>query len=301
MTIRSWGRLPLSQAQELMQVTDRLAALPARPSMLAYGNGRSYGDSCLNEGGVLLGTRRLDRYIGFDATSGIIECEAGMLLQDITDLSLPQGWFLPVTPGTAFVTVGGAIANDVHGKNHHSAGSFGNHVLCLTLLRSSGEELACSTLENADWFKATIGGLGLTGLIRTVRLQLKRVDSEWIGGDSLRFRNLSTRIATTSIRWRGSIPPRSVPGGDAVSFTAAITSLPTVAPRRHAGCGCRSHRHFPWSIRSASTRSTSCTSIVPPRSGPVYSGTTVRFFIRWTACWSGTGCTVRGVSSSINA
>lgn len=163
--------------------------------MLPYGNGRSYGDSCLNAGGTLLATRRLDRFISFDPVSGIVECEAGVLLRDITELVLPKGWFLPVTPGTALVTVGGAIANDVHGKNHHSAGSFGNHVLQLRLLRSSGETLQCSLEENADWFRATIGGLGLTGLIITARVQLRRASSEWIEGNSHRFHNLSEFFA----------------------------------------------------------------------------------------------------------
>jgi len=125
--------------------------------MLPYGNGRSYGDVCLNAGGSLLVTQGLDRFIAFDAVSGILECEAGVLLSDIIDLVLPVGWFPVVTPGTAFVTVGGAIANDVHGKNHHRAGSFGHCVLSLELLRSNGEVLRCSAVECREWFQATIG------------------------------------------------------------------------------------------------------------------------------------------------
>jgi FAD/FMN-containing dehydrogenase len=158
--------------------------------MLPFGNGRSYGDVCLNKDGVLLTTQGLDRFISFDPATGQLECEAGALLNDIINLTLPQGWFLPVTPGTSFVSIGGAIANDVHGKNHHRAGSFCNHVLQFELLRSDGEVLNCTPQENAEWFCATAGGLGLTGLIRHVRLQLRRVPGVWIRGDSQRFSSL---------------------------------------------------------------------------------------------------------------
>ena len=159
--------------------------------MLAYGNGRSYGDVCLNQGGMLLRTRQLDRFISFDAATGILECEAGVLMSEIIDLVLPQGWFPYVTPGTAFVTVGGAIANDVHGKNHHRAGCFSHHVLELRLLRSDGSRLSCSMEENPRWFQATVGGLGLTGLITQAKMRLRRVIGAWIRGDSRRFANLS--------------------------------------------------------------------------------------------------------------
>ena len=191
----SWGRWPRNQQQHLLPLRSRFDALPESAPMLPYGNGRSYGDVCLNAGGSLLVTRGLDRFIAFDAAGGIIECEAGVLLSDIIDLVLPAGWFPVVTPGTAFVTVGGAIANDVHGKNHHRAGSFGHCVLSLELLRSSGEVIRCSAEESREWFQATIGGLGLTGLILTARLKLRRVAGPWIVGDSQRFSNLSEFLA----------------------------------------------------------------------------------------------------------
>ncbi len=159
--------------------------------MLPFGNGRSYGDVCLNDGGLLLQTRQLDRFIAFDARTGILDCESGVLLSEIIDLVLPQGWFPPVTPGTAFVTVGGAIANDVHGKNHHRAGSFAHHLLEFELSRSDGRRLRCSRNENPEWFEATVGGLGLTGLISRARLQLRRVSGPWIRGDSQRFGSLA--------------------------------------------------------------------------------------------------------------
>jgi len=175
-------------SQKVYRLNNRHAPLPASDTtLLPYGNGRSYGDSCLNPGGALLDVRGLDRFITFDETSGKLRCESGVLLSELHELAVPRGWFLPVTPGTQFVTVGGAIANDVHGKNHHRAGTFGCHVLCFELLRSDGSRRICSTEENSEWFAATIGGLGLTGLITWAELQLRRVDSIYISAETIRF------------------------------------------------------------------------------------------------------------------
>ena len=159
--VSSWSRWPRYE-QRVLRLTSSSDPLPMSAPMLPFGNGRSYGDVCLNAGGTLLATRSLDHFVSFDAVSGVLECEAGVLLSEIIDLTLPRGWFPPVTPGTALVTVGGAIANDVHGKNHHRAGSFGHHLLSFELRRSSGEILRCAPDQHADWFAATIGGLGLT-------------------------------------------------------------------------------------------------------------------------------------------
>ncbi|RTL33143.1 MAG: FAD-binding oxidoreductase [Burkholderiales bacterium] len=159
-------------------------------SVLPFGNGRSYGDSNLNPGGALLQGGHLDRFIAFDPATGVLCCEGGVLLSTILQLVVPQGWFLPVTPGTQFVTVGGAIANDVHGKNHHVAASFGNHVRQLELLRSDGSRRICSVSENADWFAATVGGLGLTGLITWAEIQLKRIANPYLDTESIRFHSL---------------------------------------------------------------------------------------------------------------
>jgi FAD/FMN-containing dehydrogenase len=161
----------------------------ARP-LLAYGKGRSYGDCCLNDGGTLLDTRGLDKFIQFDAASGILRCEAGVTLEAILRLILPAKWFLPVSPGTQFVTVGGAIANDIHGKNHHRAGSFGCHVRGFELLRSDAGSVICSREQNTDLFEATIGGLGLTGLILWAEIQLKPVPGPWIDCEEIRFDKL---------------------------------------------------------------------------------------------------------------
>lgn len=161
----------------------------SRP-VLVYGKGRSYGDCCLNDGGILLDSSGLDRFIQFDAHAGILRCEAGVTLRSILRLILPANWFLPVTPGTQFVTVGGAIANDVHGKNHHRAGSFACHVLRFELRRSDKGRVLCSRETNADLFQATIGGLGLTGLILWAEFQLKPVLGPWIDCEQIRFGGL---------------------------------------------------------------------------------------------------------------
>jgi FAD/FMN-containing dehydrogenase len=194
----SWGRYPRA-SQRIVPVHWRESALPAvSGTMLAYGNGRSYGDVCLNDGGTLLHTRGLDRLIAFDPASGVLRCEAGVLFSDLLAFALPRGWFLPVTPGTRFVTVGGALANDVHGKNHHRAGTFGEHVRSFELLRSDGQRLHCSREENAGLFGATIGGLGLTGLITWAEIALRPVAGAWMQAETLRFGNLDEFFALSA-------------------------------------------------------------------------------------------------------
>jgi len=187
----SWGRYPASTPAGISRPARRTHALaPQTGSVLAYGNGRSYGDSCLNNDGTLIDMRGLDRFIDFDPATGLLECEAGVLLADILELVVPQGWFVPVTPGTQFVTVGGAIANDVHGKNHHVAGTFGHHVRALELARSDGSRLVCSSTDNAERFAATVGGLGLTGLITRATIALRRIQGPFMDVDTRRFANL---------------------------------------------------------------------------------------------------------------
>lgn len=146
-------------------------------TLLPFGRGRSYGDSCLNSGGTLLHTNQLNHIIEFDTERGLLTCESGIIFSDILDLVIPHGWFLPVSPGTRYVTLGGAIANDVHGKNHHKNGSFGCYVSQFELWRSNGENLVCSHHDNTDLFNATIGGLGLTGIITWAQYQLLKIES----------------------------------------------------------------------------------------------------------------------------
>lgn len=189
--ISSWGRLN-AEAHDLVPLNDPFSAMAQIKGGkgIAHGMGRSYGDVCLNPGGVLWNTTRLNHFVRFDATSGRLTCEAGILLRDIQTVMIPQGWILPVTPGTQFVTVGGAIANDVHGKSHHKTGSFGNHVRRLTLLRTDGQHLACGPEQNPEWFSATVGGLGLTGLILDAELQLQRVTGPWLETETIPFARL---------------------------------------------------------------------------------------------------------------
>lgn len=188
--ISSWGRL--SREDHDVLALSELPAVPAclqnsRSPGLAYGMGRSYGDVCLNPGGTLWRTAGLDRFISFDAETGRLICEAGVLLRDIQQLALPRGWALPVTPGTQIVTVGGAIANDVHGKNHHVMGSFGDNVLGLRLIRTNGEVLDCGPDRHVPWFAATVGGLGLTGVIVQAELQLRRAYGPWLSTETLPY------------------------------------------------------------------------------------------------------------------
>lgn len=193
--ISSWGQYPPVTRQHVQPLYWRCAPLPKASSLLPYGQGRSYGDVCLNDGGTVIPTTYLNHFIRFDRTQGILRSESGVTLADILKLIVPAGWFLAITPGTKFVSVGGAIANDVHGKNHHRAGTFGHHVTRFELLRSSGERLTCSSNENSDLFRATIGGLGLTGLITWAEFKLKRVSSVFINSESIRVANIQEAIA----------------------------------------------------------------------------------------------------------
>ena len=191
MTLESWGRVPpANQKAHWLQWASEPLPDAGGLTMLPYGLGRSYGDSCLNHKGLALVTPRMDKFLSFDQESGLLECEAGVSFDTILDVFVPRGWFLPVTPGTRYVTVGGAIANDVHGKNHHRSGTFGEHVEWLELLRPDLGRLRCSATENAALFRATIGGLGLTGLITRAAFKLKRIANPWIDMETIPFANV---------------------------------------------------------------------------------------------------------------
>lgn len=192
--IGGWGNYPveecfvyrpekLSDLRELVEWQDDTYRIPR-------GNGRSYGDTALNEGHSLLLLTKFNRFLSFNTEKGILECEGGTMLEEIIEFFLPKGYFLPVTPGTKYVTLGGGIANDVHGKNHHQAGCLSEHILDLKLLTASGEILTCSREQNMDLFWATVGGIGLTGMILSARIQLIRIDSAMIDVDYLKAANL---------------------------------------------------------------------------------------------------------------
>jgi len=193
----SWGRYPqLPQRRHSCGWRDDLDSTLGQlaekhQTTLPYGNGRSYGDSCLAASGELLQLRALDRLLSADWETGVVRAEAGVTLAELIAVALPRGWFLPVTPGTKFVTLGGAVANDVHGKNHHVRGTFGCHVRRFALLRSDQPTiLECSPEQNAELFHASIGGLGLTGVLAWVELQLMPVRSSLIDSVTVRFDSL---------------------------------------------------------------------------------------------------------------
>jgi L-gulonolactone oxidase len=208
--VASWGRLG-QVAHHIARPAFQDEALTAMqapgPPILCYGMGRSYGDVCLTENGRLLVTSWLDRVIAFDRERGIIRAEAGLTFDRLLRLIVPHGWFVPVSPGTKFATLGGAVANDVHGKNHESAGTFGCYVLRLCLARSSGEVLILSAEENSALFAATIGGLGLTGLILWIELQLIPVRSAFMLSETLPMSGLDDffRLAETSRDWSHTV------------------------------------------------------------------------------------------------
>lgn len=203
-TVQSWGRYPHApQRAHTLAWRDNAAQIwravyEEHGNTLAFGNGRSYGDSCLAASGHVLQTLSLDRLISADWERGILRAETGTTLGQILEIAIPRGWIMPVTPGTKYVSLGGAIANDVHGKNHHVRGTFGRHVRRFALARSDGTILECSPDENVQFFAATIGGLGLTGLILWVEIQLMPIRTSLIEVTSIRFANLDEFFSLSS-------------------------------------------------------------------------------------------------------
>jgi FAD/FMN-containing dehydrogenase len=192
--VLSWGRV-IRKLQYVAQPRFReelsgLTAEPAWSSKLATGLRRSYGDSCLNSAGAVIDTTGLDRFISFDTNAGLLRAEAGVSVSNVLKLIVPQGWFLSTTPGTRYVTLAGAVANDVHGKNHHWAASIGRSVRALGLLRGDGRRLTLTRETEADLFAGTIGGLGLTGIIEWVELQLVRIGSAYLEVEIHPYENL---------------------------------------------------------------------------------------------------------------
>ncbi|RVU48560.1 FAD-binding oxidoreductase [Lujinxingia sediminis] len=192
--LAGWGRYPIvealcarpeSQSQTLNAFNEREG-----DAVLAHGFGRSYGDAALLSQGRVVLTRRLKKMLAFDETSGVLRVEAGVTIGELIEVFLPRGWFVPVVPGTQFVSVGGAIGCNIHGKNHGHAGCFGDHVLSMEVLLASGEVVRCSRAQHDDLFWATIGGMGLTGIILSAEIQLQAVESGAIEMESIRFNNL---------------------------------------------------------------------------------------------------------------
>lgn len=189
-SLTGWGLYPvqdcLLQRVEAPRQAGAALTEDREASVTPRGLGRSYGDSALNAGGIVADVSGMKCYRAFHESTGLLSCEAGISLAQIIEDFLPHGWFLPTTPGTKYVTVGGAIAADIHGKNHHRVGSFGAFVEDLDLLIASGQVMLCSRTENPELFFATLGGMGLTGIILSARIRLVRVESAYLAVDSRR-------------------------------------------------------------------------------------------------------------------
>lgn len=193
--IAGWGRVPVEECVLFRpeKQHEQVVIVGSEETVLARGLGRAYGDAALNARATVL-QERLNRFLSFDEEMGVLECEGGVSFSDIIELFRSRGWFLPVTPGTKYVTVGGAIACDIHGKNHHVAGSFSEFVEEFDLLTANGDTLRCSREQNAEVFWATIGGLGLTGIVTRARFHLKRIASAYVAVDYQRVNNLDAAL-----------------------------------------------------------------------------------------------------------
>jgi len=208
-TISGWGGYPTQKAQVItpLSLSAYKASLQHYPSVIARGMGRSYGDSA--NAATVIQTTYCDHFIAFDTATGLLTVEAGVTLRDILKVTVKHGWFLPVTPGTSFVTIGGAIASDVHGKNHHVAGTFGQHFVSMTVLLGTGEVATTSPTELPDLFHATCGGIGLTGVILTATIQLIPIKSAYITQKTIKAGSIeeaceafeANSAATYSVAW----------------------------------------------------------------------------------------------------
>ncbi|ACK51101.1 FAD linked oxidase domain protein [Methylocella silvestris BL2] len=199
MELTGWGRFPRFETR-LFEPPSAEAAARLQPQLSGFaprGNGRAYGDAAIGVT-ACIGSRGLGRFRHFDADERRLTVESGVLLSEIIDAFLPRGFFPPVVPGTQFVSVGGMIASDIHGKNHHGAGGFGDHVDEFELALPSGEIRTCSPSQNTDLFKATIGGMGLTGTILSASFKLIPVESALIAQETIVAQNLDEAIAALS-------------------------------------------------------------------------------------------------------
>jgi decaprenylphospho-beta-D-ribofuranose 2-oxidase len=197
--LSGWGRHPVQECrvfrpEKVSELGEVMASAP-EGGVVSRGLGRAYGDAALNQGGAVVSHLRLNRILSFDEQTGIVECEGGVTLGDLVEVFLPRGWFLPVVPGTRHVTVGGAIAADVHGKNHHRDGTLGRFVDRVRLLTPGRGMLDCSRESEPDAFRATLGGMGLTGAIVSAAIRLMKVDSAFVSVDSIPTRDLDDVLA----------------------------------------------------------------------------------------------------------
>jgi decaprenylphospho-beta-D-ribofuranose 2-oxidase len=188
--VGNWGNYPvvLARLHSFEEVEEAQSLLGWLEATIPRGNGRCYGDSAL--AGDIISTLRHNKFLAFDDKNGRLCCQAGVTLAEVLEVIVPRGWFLPVTPGTKFITVGGAIASDVHGKNQHKDGTFGDHVARMELLLGDGSVASCSRDENPELFRSACGGMGLTGLILNATFRLKPIETAYIREETIRAANL---------------------------------------------------------------------------------------------------------------
>lgn len=222
MNISAWGHYPVidSNVEYLKAVEQMEKILKHKRVLIPYGNGRSYGDQALSENIVI--TRKYNYITAFDSNKGIISCQSGVTLEEVLDVIVPKGWFLPVTPGTKYITIGGAIASDVHGKNHHKEGTFSDHVVSFDLLLPYGQIVSCSRTKNKELFHATCGGNGLTGIILNATFKLKPVESAYIAQTSIKAKNIDELVALIE---------------ENESYTYSVAWIDCVARGKHLGRG----------------------------------------------------------------
>ena len=190
MSLMSWGNYPVIKNKHLNfgHEEDLKTIINSVNELIPYGNGRSYGDSALNES--IINVKPYNYFLNFDETEGILHVQSGVLLSEIINVFVPRGWFLKVIPGTKLITIGGAIASDIHGKNHHVGGCFSECLEMFNLMLPDGEIVACSKTENIELFRATCGGMGLTGVILDAKISLKKINSKYIDQTTIKTKNL---------------------------------------------------------------------------------------------------------------
>ena len=192
--IANWGNYPVIESDEKMFCFDEQLQQLIKESdyFIPRGNGRCYGDASL--AAQTISTLKFDKILSFDVSAGIFECQSGLTLDQVLEVVVPEGWFLPVTPGTKFITIGGAVSSDVHGKNHHVDGSFSNHIVDMDVALADGKVVTCSPYLLPDLFEATCGGMGLTGIITRVKFRLKKIETSYIKQKQVKADNLEEII-----------------------------------------------------------------------------------------------------------
>lgn len=244
-----WGRSSVAmheawRPERATELDGALARSPTPPGVIAFGGGRSYGDAALNGGGAAIVTTRLDRLLAFDPGTGVLVAEPGVTFRDLVATFVPQGFMPPASPGTAFATLGGALAADVHGKNHDRHGSFGDHVLWAELLLADGSTRRISPSEDHDLFMATIGGMGLTGVVRRLAVKLLPGAAAMLRVAERRVADLDAHLetlfaaragATFSVGWIDALATGGTLGRGIVETAEFAPEAPlAAAPKRRA-------------------------------------------------------------------